>query len=262
MGNNVTGNNSGAFGDPSLVTGEGSYSIGNNNTITTNDTFVLGSGVNRGQTDVGNVSKSLNGTVGNSVYLGKDSEATAGNVVGTKALKSDQTAGTTTTAGDKGTVSSATVKGITYGGFAGATANGVVTIGASGSERRLQNVAAGEISETSTDAINGSQLYAVMKEMPAVVAGDNITVVKGTNATTGQVEYKVSGKKTGEAATDTNTQVSVNSTDKTVKISPTANENGTTNYDLAVNVDGTSIVKKCRWQFERCHHHFEQQHQW
>ena len=32
-------------------------------------------------------------------------------------------------------------------------------MGASGSERRIQNVAAGEISATSTDAINGSQLY-------------------------------------------------------------------------------------------------------
>lgn len=38
---------------------------------------------------------------------------------------------------------------------------GVVSIGKSGAERQLQHVAAGRISETSTDAINGSQLFAV-----------------------------------------------------------------------------------------------------
>ena len=39
------------------------------------------------------------------------------------------------------------------------------SVGASGDERRIQNVAAGEISSTSTDAINGSQLYSVAKGM-------------------------------------------------------------------------------------------------
>lgn len=34
-------------------------------------------------------------------------------------------------------------------------------MGAAGSERQIQNVAAGVISATSTDAVNGSQLYAV-----------------------------------------------------------------------------------------------------
>ena len=50
---------------------------------------------------------------------------------------------------------------MTYRGFQGAKANGVVSVGAAGDERRIQNVAAGEISSTSTDAINGSQLYSV-----------------------------------------------------------------------------------------------------
>ncbi|MBR0573929.1 MULTISPECIES: YadA-like family protein [Pasteurellaceae] len=38
-------------------------------------------------------------------------------------------------------------------------------MGASGNERRIQNVAAGEISKTSTDAINGSQLHATNGEV-------------------------------------------------------------------------------------------------
>ena len=44
--------------------------------------------------------------------------------------------------------------------FAGAAPVGTVSVGAAGSERTVTNVAAGRISATSTDAINGSQLYA------------------------------------------------------------------------------------------------------
>ena len=149
-GNQVTGNNSGAFGDPSTVSGQGSYSVGNNNTVTTNDTFVLGNEVKH--------------TVENSVVLGTKSTATAGDGSRTASLyniKQDGTKGTSTTAGSVGTVTTATVGNMTYGGFQGAKANGVVSVGAAGDERRIQNVAAGEISSTSTDAINGSQLYSV-----------------------------------------------------------------------------------------------------
>ncbi|USZ15567.1 YadA-like family protein [Moraxella sp. FZFQ2102] len=148
------------IGSHSLAKGNDSIIVGNNNTITTANTFVLGKGINRGA----DLTTDGSGTVANSVYLGNESEATAGKAVGTTLLKINQEAGgTTTTAGDTGTVTNATVGGVTYGGFAGATANGVVTVGASGAERRIQNVAAGEISATSTDAINGSQLYLVTK---------------------------------------------------------------------------------------------------
>ncbi|MEG9481251.1 YadA-like family protein [Mannheimia sp. HC-2023] len=46
--------------------------------------------------------------------------------------------------------------------FAGGKPTSVVSIGDVDAERRLQNVAAGLIAEKSTDAINGSQLYAVI----------------------------------------------------------------------------------------------------
>ncbi|WP_415669481.1 hypothetical protein, partial [Streptobacillus felis] len=54
----------------------------------------------------------------------------------------------------------ATVGPLTYNGFAGSSPDSVVSFGTAGKERQLQNVAAGQISKTSTDAINGSQLYA------------------------------------------------------------------------------------------------------
>ena len=48
----------------------------------------------------------------------------------------------------------------------------IVSFGSEGYERQLKNVAAGEVSQTSTDAINGSQLYAVAE---IATAGWNIT---------------------------------------------------------------------------------------
>lgn len=164
-GNIVNGDRSGAIGDPSIINGNSSYSIGNDNKLTTDKTFVLGNNVTQ--------------TVANSVVLGDSSAGTAGNAVGTANLTSAGKAGATTTAGDTGTVTSATVGGVTYGGFAGATASGVVSVGAAGTERRVQNVAAGEISATSTDAINGSQLYATN----SVVATNKTNIASNTAKT-------------------------------------------------------------------------------
>ncbi|MBN6064921.1 YadA-like family protein [Aggregatibacter actinomycetemcomitans] len=66
----------------------------------------------------------------------------------------------------------ATVNGVYYGGFAANQSGSVVSVGETGRERQLVNVAAGQISATSTDAINGSQLYLVASglrdQMPVV----------------------------------------------------------------------------------------------
>ncbi|MDB5895351.1 MAG: hypothetical protein JWQ88_2882, partial [Rhodoferax sp.] len=56
---------------------------------------------------------------------------------------------------------SATVGSTTYSGFAGTAPTSTVSIGDVGAERTLTNVAAGRITATSTDAVNGSQLYSV-----------------------------------------------------------------------------------------------------
>lgn len=64
-------------------------------------------------------------------------------------------------------ITSATVNGITYDNFAGSLGEktyNVVSVGSKGEERQIQNVAAGKVSEDSTDAVNGSQLYAALKE--------------------------------------------------------------------------------------------------
>ena len=64
--------------------------------------------------------------------------------------------------------------------YAGSNPAGVITVGSVGSERRIQNVAAGLVSATSTDAVNGSQLYALTRQIR--FGGDNSTFGKTTAA--------------------------------------------------------------------------------
>ncbi|WP_118846573.1 Hia/Hsf adhesin N-terminal domain-containing protein [Neisseria lactamica] len=215
-GNVVNAEKSGAFGDPNYIEDKagGSYAFGNDNRITSKNTFVLGNSVNAKRDANGNVlteekeiigkdgnkttekvPQALGKTVENSVYLGNASTATEN--PGSN-LKSDGTAGNTTSAGATGTVN----------GFAGATAHGAVSVGASGEERRIQNVAAGEISATSTDAINGSQLYAATKGIADQAVGmvralkrELEGVAAGANAAAALPQSYLPGKSMISAAT-------------------------------------------------------------
>ena len=99
---------------------------------------------------------------GSSIALGASSNATVG---GSVAL------GNSTVAGSN--MFNATSSGATFKNDAGANTTvsfaanssaiaGAVSVGKAGNERQIQNVAAGRLSATSTDAVNGSQLYTVL----------------------------------------------------------------------------------------------------
>ena len=101
-------------------------------------------------------------------------------------------------------VTSATLAGHTYGGFAGTSPVGSVSVGKAGEERQLHNVAAGEISATSTDAVNGSQLYSVANDLQTQInnstpgqINNNIT---NLNNRVGDVEKRVNKVGAGSAA--------------------------------------------------------------
>ena len=144
IGNNngvVSANEAGAFGNNNTLTGDNSRIVGNSNTVTTTDTFVMGN--------------NSTSNVANSVVLGSNASANA--------AATASSAGTTTYA-------SSVINGTTYN-YAGATPTGVVSVGDVGAERRVQNVAAGLISADSTDAINGSQLYATNSAINALQTG-------------------------------------------------------------------------------------------
>ena len=101
-------------------------------------------------------------------------------------------------------VTSATVAGHAFGGFAGTSPVGSVSVGKAGEERQLHNVAAGEISATSTDAVNGSQLYSVANDLQDQIkksVPSNVTnQITNINNRVGAVEKRVNKVGAGSAA--------------------------------------------------------------
>ena len=88
--------------------------------------------------------------------------------------------------------------------FAGANPTGSVSVGAARQERQIHNVAAGRLSATSTDAVNGSQLYSVANELQRqidnTVPGQiNNNITNLTNRV-GDVEQRVNKVGAGSAA--------------------------------------------------------------
>ena len=118
--------------------------VGNRNTVTASNTQVLGSGITA--------------NVNNSVYLGDASEVEAKGV-GEKVAINIKTEGRT--AGTSDYLEQLIHDG-TRAKFAGGSGvSGAVTVGNATNTRRIQHVAPGYYDANSTDAVNGSQLYAV-----------------------------------------------------------------------------------------------------
>ena len=130
--------------DKTKAQGNNALAIGANAVTNGNETIAIG--------------KSANASNANAVAFGKNANASIANSV---AIGSDSTTDTNATR-----QANTTINGITYN-FAGATSDtGMqVSVGAAGKERQIKNVAAGEVSATSTDAINGSQLFAVASQI-------------------------------------------------------------------------------------------------
>lgn len=136
----------------------------NNKLENVNNSVVIGVG------DKGYVTSGLN----NIVSIGTNAKVTADNSI---ALGSDSVANSAVV------TASASLNGRTYN-FAGANPVGTVSVGDSDKERTVTNVAAGRISSTSTDAINGSQIHSVIQEMNSI-ASDTLT--KANDYTDNQV---------------------------------------------------------------------------
>ena len=118
-------------------------------------------------------------------------------------------------------------------------ANGTVSVGSAGKERQIQNVAAGVISATSTDAINGSQLYATNNYMNNF-AGDVKTKLGG-NAALGNDGHLTmtniggTGKdNVNDAIAAANTKVAAG---ENITVTPTTNADGSKTYTVATKKD-------------------------
>ena len=137
----VKGSTAGAFGYKNTVTTDNAYVVGNNSTASADGAMILGS------------SASVTGK--NGVALGNNTKVANENAVAIG--NGSETAAAVATP-------SATINGVAHN-FAGVNPASTVSVGKAGAERTITNVAAGRISATSTDAINGSQLYAVTSEV-------------------------------------------------------------------------------------------------
>ena len=159
-----------ALGGGAVATDEGSIAIGGMATSQKNAIAV-------GQSAVAGKS---------SIAIGYGSQTTAektvllGNLITGSTQANSVVLGNASTDRVATTEHSSTIEGITYGEFAGAGSikKGVVSVGAPTNERQIINVAAGRIAADSTDAINGSQLYATNTAI-GHVANSVVTVMGG-----------------------------------------------------------------------------------
>lgn len=206
VGHNVSGNHSTTIGDPNVVSGNESFVAGNNNNVASNSVMVMGNNVT--------VAQGFDGAV----VLGADSAAAKANPT-----------------------SKYEIKGQEYT-FAGVNPTSTVSVGAEGKERQITNVAAGRISDTSTDAINGSQLYALAdaiakKAVTPNDVSDEVTnqletkLVAGDNV---QINKDEATKTFTISAIDTNTQ-SVVVAGNGVTVDSADNAQGTKDYTVSVS---------------------------
>ena len=219
----VKGSTAGAFGYKNTVTTDNAYVVGNNSTASADGAMVLGS------------SASVTGK--NGVALGNNTKVANENAVAIG--NGSETAAAVATP-------SATINGVVHN-FAGVNPASTVSVGKAGAERTITNVAAGRISATSTDAINGSQLYAVTSEVDKGVAyaGDVKDAAAAANKFTrklGEQTNIVGGVTDTSKLTDGNIGVISNGTDTlNIKLAKDLKVDSVTAGNTVINNNGLTV---------------------
>ena len=226
----VKGNTAGAFGYKNTITTDNSYVVGSNSTISADNGMVLGNSAT--------VTGANGLALGNNTKVANDNAVAIGN--------GSETAAAVATP-------SAIINGVTHN-FAGTNPASTVSVGKAGMERTVTNVAAGRISATSTDAINGSQLFAVKTEVEKGVsyAGDVKAAAAADNKFTrklGEQTNVVGGVTDVTKLTDNNIGVVSNGIDtlniklaKTLTGLDSVTAGGTTINNGGLTVDGKNYV--------------------
>ena len=222
----VKGSTAGAFGYKNTITTDNAYVVGNNSTASADGAMILGS------------SASVTGK--NGVALGNNTKVANENAVAIG--NGSETAAAVATP-------SATINGVAHN-FAGVNPASTVSVGKAGSERTITNVAAGRISATSTDAINGSQLYAVTSEVDKGVAyaGDVKDAAAAANKFTrklGEQTNIIGGVTDTSKLTDGNIGVVSNGTDTlNIKLAKDVKVDSVTAGNTVINNNGLTVGGK------------------
>ncbi|EER8079419.1 hemagglutinin, partial [Escherichia coli] len=137
-----------ALGFNALANADNALAVGSQSSANKNDALAVGSEANAAQNETVALGHGATVTVAKgNVSIGADSRDKQAQKVTEAKVRTKRGAE------------------VTYSGFAGNNAASVVSVGDAGKERQIVNVGAGAVSEKSTDAINGSQLYAIAKTL-------------------------------------------------------------------------------------------------
>ena len=219
----VKGNMAGAFGYKNTINADNAYAVGSNSTVSADGAMVLGNNASV--------------TAKNGMALGSNTKVANENAVAIGA--GSETAAAVATP-------SATINGTAHN-FAGVNPASTVSVGKAGAERTITNVAAGRISATSTDAINGSQLYAVTSEMDKGVAyaGDVKAAAAAANKFTrklGEQTNIVGGVTDASKLADGNIGVVSNGTDTlNIKLAKNVKVDSVTAGNTVINNNGLTV---------------------
>ena len=222
----VKGNMAGAFGYKNTINADNAYAVGSNSTVSADGAMVLGNNASV--------------TAKNGMALGSNTKVANENAIALGA--GSETAAAVATP-------SATINGTAHN-FAGVNPASTVSVGKAGSERTITNVAAGRISAASTDAINGSQLYAVTTEMDKGVAyaGDVKAAAAAANKFTrklGEQTNIVGGVADTSKLTDGNIGVVSNGTDTlNIKLAKNVKVDSVTTGNTVINNNGLTVGGK------------------
>ena len=170
----------------------------------------------------------------NTVAIGANiTAATNGSVILGDSSKADGSHATET-------VASKEIDGHTYTFEGKAKDTGrFVSVGEKGNERQIKNVAAGHVEANSTDAINGSQLYAVASR---VEQGWKITAAKtGTGEVSGNAEKKVAMGDTVTLTAGDNIKITQNEKNLTVATKENVNFTTVTTGNTTLGDNGLTI---------------------
>ena len=184
-----------AIGADATANGNHANAIGSSATATGDHAQAFGAGAQATGVRTNVFGSDAAATADYSIAIGNKANASTANSI---ALGANSTTRSATN------VTNATVAGHTFGGFAGTSPVGSVSVGKAGQERQIHNVAAGKISADSTDAVNGSQLYSVANDLQTQInnstpgqINNNIT---NLNNRVGNVEKRVNKVGAGSAA--------------------------------------------------------------
>ena len=171
-----TATNTVAIGASVSATAESAIALGRSTTASGLSATAVGPAANASGKYSSVFGMSATASKENSLALGTSANASLDNSV---ALGSNSTTATNATSRASTVIGGKT---ITWNGAPIVSGAGMqVSVGAAGAERQIKNVAAGEVSANSTDAINGSQLYAVADTLRTKYVSINSTAVNNKN---------------------------------------------------------------------------------